>query len=365
MKRVFALLVCFVLCATGRAIADEGLWQGTVVGPTGLPIAQARVSLSVGGRSFSAETNGAGRFAIPRSTRAEAVRTADLNLRARGFSSLKRTVDPSTIELGTFTLAVAAQAEEVEVTALRSASRLGDTAASVTLLKASDLSSTAAASIDDALRQIPGFSLFRRTGSRTANPTSQGVSLRGVGASGASRAVVLLDGVPVSDPFGGWIYWSSLPRLSLDRVEVVRGGGSSLYGSDALGGVVSLVPRANNARSIAFEGSYGGAKTSDGSLAAGTRLGPFGVQLSAGATRTDGEFIVDEAQRGTVDTRAGADTGSVSLSVDRKWRDAGRVFVRGSYFDEDRNNGTALQVNDTRANTATFGELRPVRNGHV
>src|SRR4030095_3445806 len=96
--------------------------------------------------------------------------------------------------------------------ASRTETRVSDTAASVAVLSREDLSTTAALTVDDALRQIPGFSLFRRSGSRTANPTSQGVSLRGVGASGASRAVVLADGIPINDPFGGWVLLGRGPR---------------------------------------------------------------------------------------------------------------------------------------------------------
>ena len=66
--------------------------------------------------------------------------------------------------------------------------------------------------LDDALRFVPGFTLFRRTGSRVANPTAQGVTLRGLGGSGASRALVLDDGMPMNDPFGGWVYWGRVPR---------------------------------------------------------------------------------------------------------------------------------------------------------
>src|SRR5260370_18656107 len=88
--------------------------------------------------------------------------------------------------------------------------------------------------LDDLLRQVPGFSLFRRSTSRVANPTTQGVSLRGLGASGPSRALVLEDGIPVVDPFGGWVYWDRIPRAELSSDEVFRGGSSSLYGSNAL-----------------------------------------------------------------------------------------------------------------------------------
>ena len=70
---------------------------------------------------------------------------------------------------------------------------LGDTAASVLVLSSSDLKTTAGIGLDDALRQVPGFSLFRRTPSRGANPTTQGANFRGLGGSGASRA-----GTPIS-----------------------------------------------------------------------------------------------------------------------------------------------------------------------
>jgi len=100
---------------------------------------------------------------------------------------------------------VPAVTDTVTVTATRSEQRLGDTAASVAVVSAADLAASAAPTVDDALRQVPGFSLFRRSGSRFANPTTQGVSLRGLGASGASRALVLADGIQLNDPFGGWI----------------------------------------------------------------------------------------------------------------------------------------------------------------
>ena len=87
--------------------------------------------------------------------------------------------------------------DQVTVTATRTDTRTGDTPASVAVLDREALDATAAPTVDDALRQVVGFSLFRRTGSRTANPTVQGVSLRGLGASGASRSLVLVDGLPL------------------------------------------------------------------------------------------------------------------------------------------------------------------------
>ncbi|MGH6956097.1 MAG: TonB-dependent receptor, partial [Caulobacteraceae bacterium] len=84
--------------------------------------------------------------------------------------------------------------------------------------------------LDEALQTIPGFSLFRRISSLGANPTTQGVSLRGIAGSAASRALVTLDGVPQNDPFGGWVIWTSLPPETIAGAEVVRGAGAGPYG---------------------------------------------------------------------------------------------------------------------------------------
>jgi iron complex outermembrane receptor protein len=94
---------------------------------------------------------------------------------------------------------------------------------------------------DDVVRQIPTFSLFRRRSSLASHPTTQGVSLRGIGPSGVSRTLVLLDGVPFNDPFGGWVYWSRVAIETADHIEVVDSSSSSLYGNYAMGGVIHFV----------------------------------------------------------------------------------------------------------------------------
>src|SRR5580698_8354745 len=87
--------------------------------------------------------------------------------------------------------------------------------------------------LDDALATAPGFSLYRRTSSLGANPTTQGVSLRGIAGSGASRALVTVDGVPQNDPFGGWVIWTGLPTEAISGATLVRGAGAGPYGAGA------------------------------------------------------------------------------------------------------------------------------------
>src|SRR5690606_8154038 len=131
--------------------------------------------------------------------------------------------------------------EPLVVTATRAPQDINRIPVTVDVFGADDLSTTSGLTVDEALASSAAFSLFRRTNSLMANPTAQGVSLRNVGPSGAGRTLVLLDGVPLNDPFGGWIAWTKLPRLSLSGAEIVRGGGSSAWGSSALGGTIQLL----------------------------------------------------------------------------------------------------------------------------
>jgi outer membrane receptor protein involved in Fe transport len=244
--------------------------------------------------------------------------------------------------------------DEITVTATRTEARAGETAAGVTVLGREELAESAAATLDDALRQVPGFTLFRRTGSRAANPTTQGASLRGIGGSAASRVAVLADGVPVNDPFGGWVAWGRVPRLALERVEVLRGGASDLWGSPALAGAVQLIRRDPAAPALLVEASGGSQGTAEASLFAAGRRGAWAASLAAEGFETDGYFLLAGPERGAVDARAGARHAAAEATVAREL-EGGRWFLRGSFFDEDRDNGTRLQENATTLRRAEAG----------
>jgi iron complex outermembrane recepter protein len=235
----------------------------------------------------------------------------------------------------------------ITVTAARTPERLGDTPASVVVLSRQTIAATAAPTVDDVLRQVPGFTLFRRSGSGAANPTSQGASLRGLGGSGASRALVLDDGIPLNDPFGGWIYWGRVPRASLERIEVVRGGASDVYGSAAMGGVVQFIRRKD---SIAVDASGGSQRTATASLFAPFSQSEWGASLAADFLTTAGYILVDPDQRGAIDRAASSRHHTIDLTLRR----AGG-FLRASHYGESRNNGTPLQVNDTAIRQVAAG----------
>ncbi|HUF78282.1 MAG TPA: Plug domain-containing protein, partial [Thermoanaerobaculia bacterium] len=212
---------------------------------------------------------------------------------------------------------IGALADEIVVTATGVEGRLGDTAAAVTTLDAEELASSPAVTLDDVLRQVPGFTLFRRSGSRTSNPTTHGASLRGIGGSGAGRALVLADGVPIDDPFGGWVVWGLVPAAAIDRVEVLRGGASDLYGSSALAGVVQLLRRAPGAAELVADVAAGEQGTALGSIWAARRAGRWAGAVAGQALASDGYVTVAGAERGPVDTRAGSSHGSFEATLER------------------------------------------------
>jgi outer membrane receptor protein involved in Fe transport len=345
--------VCFYASAKQEAATRGSRLEGVVRDATGSVVPGCQIIVRSGAWTARQTTNAEGEFVfeeIPSGT-------GSLVARAPGFASFNREwslPDGGVIHLE-IVLAPESVYEQVNVTATRFETRLGDTPASVVVLSREDLAVTAALTLDDALRQVPGFSLFRRSGSRTANPTSQGVSLRGLGASGASRAAVLADGVPLNDPFGGWVYWGRVPRASVNTIEVLRGGASSLYGTGALGGVVQILTRPLDEPALSLETSFGNEKTPAISFFGAHRLGKWAGAVGGEAFHTDGYILVDEAERGRVDTRAGSEHATLDLTGERLIADRGRLFARVSLFGESRNNGTPLQTNDTRIGQIVLG----------
>ena len=110
--------------------------------------------------------------------------------------------------------------------------------------------------LDDRLRAIPGFTLFQAVlePGRESHVLEPGVSLRGLGSSGASRTLILLDGVPLNDPFGGWVYWTRVAPSELERVEVSRGAATSVFGDRAMSGAITLFPARARYANLEYDG---------------------------------------------------------------------------------------------------------------
>ena len=339
-----ALALVTAAPASAQAVATPSAPQpasgntvGTVLDISGAVIPAADVTVtSRDGRTSTVKTDADGNFDA-------GVMAASVRVTSEGFET-------ATVEIsGTGPVQIVLRpvnfADSVVVTATRGAERL-PSAASSTVLTSAELSNMAAGALDDALRSTPGFTLFRRSSSRVANPTTQGVTLRGVSGSGSSRTLVLADGVPLNDPFGSWVYWNRIPLAAVDRVEVVRGATGDLYGAGALGGVIQLLtvqPSRTRARATIDGGSH---NTFRGSLFAAAEKNGWNGSGAYEGVRTDGVFVLAPEVRGAVDTRADSDYRTGFATVGKRGNDW-HVNARGALYSEDRGNGTVVQVNTT------------------
>ncbi len=348
-------LLIFAFALPVFAQSDNQYLKGMVVDSARLPIRDASVEIAISGHTAACATDSTGAFKCE----LESTEKFEITIRADGFLILRQTIEniQDYKEILVFELVPRPIREEVDVTVLKASTSLEGTPASVDVIERHEIARTASTSVDDVLRQSVGFSLFRRSGSQTANPTTQGASLRGINSSGASRSQVLLDSIPLNDPFGGWIVWSRLPKISLQRIELLRGSSSALFGSGSIGGTVDITPRKMTADGfdLSAELSLGPINTVDASAYSGYKKAGWSFDGVLSTFQTKGYKIVEKASRGKVDDYANSRNTNFSLSAGRDFGKDGRVFARASVFGEGRNNGTPAQKNRTHSRDLTIG----------
>ena len=236
-----------------------------------------------------------------------------------------------------------------------------ETPANLTVLDSATLNQTAGTNLDDRLRDVPGFSLFRRSSSMVANPTTQGISLRGIGSSGASRTLVLWDSIPANDPFGGWVYWTQFVPGEIGRVEISRGAATSAFGDRALTGAIGLFSRAPEKLHAFGDYEYGNENTHDLSAGLSYVWRRAAISGVARAFDTDGYFIVPENIRGRADTRANVRFVTAAVDID-EYTSIGNFFFKTNILAEERKNGTVQTHNSTGLGTISLRYVREFAN---
>lgn len=340
-----------VRTADGQGIAGVALTLHEVAGTAGGPALERHATAAQDG-GFSFADLPPGKYT--------------LRVEVPGFQAATREVlltEGAAAESLQITLQILPVNETVVVSETRSAEQLGDLPAQITALSAKDVSRAATLTLDDFLRQVPSFSLFRRGSSLVSHPTTQGVSLRGIGASGVSRTLVLLDGVPFNDPVGSWVYWSKIPLLQVDKIELDEGGISALYGSSAMAGAIDITTRRPAAALFDADGLWGTRGTADLDLFAGDRRSPITYGIGGSLFRTDGFILTPESFRGPVDVNAASQHETGNGRVDAQVSKNTLLFLSGRFFNEVRDNGTPLQTNGTREGFLQAGLRSHISDG--
>ena len=317
--------------------------SGTIRSADGKPVAGATVIVYQGLEIRTATSSASGEYAF-----ADVALPASVEVSAPGFAPEVRQVDRSPAD---FTLTPASVRESVVVTARADSTPVWrDGTTGQTRLSQEDLERQPAVTPDESLRVISGFSLFRRSTARASNPTTHGVTMRGLSASGASRGLVMLDGIPLNEGFGGWVTWTRVPPEAIAGVDVGRGAEGDVFGSDALGGVIALKSRTGGPDAFSVTGEAGSNGLGSADFAGGLRRGNWSMFGAAGWFTNDGEIPVEPDSRGPVDRPASADWTNVLGRVDGAW-DNRRLSVSAWGSSEERGNGTEQQWNKMSGST--------------
>jgi len=343
-KRCWAVLLialaipaasAFAQATSVRSSSAVSQVTGQVTDGKGGPVAGAHVR-DAAGRLLGA-TDATGHLTVNCSA------PCQVTVEAPGFAARKTLWQSET----PIALQLAAVEQYVSVTAYRTPLGSLESPVSTRVLTGQEIRQAAPVTLDGQLRLVPGVETFRRSSSLVANPSSQGLSLRGLGSTSASRTLVTEDDVPLNDAFGGWIHWEEVPELSIHSVELVRGGASDLYGSSAIGGVVNVLPERPSTNLFELRSSYASLNTYDDSALFEGHRNRWGALATGGVLGTDGFIQLAPAARGLVDTKSNVHAQNGLLLVDRQ-QGSLRLFARGSGMNEARSNGTPVQTNGTR-----------------
>jgi iron complex outermembrane recepter protein len=343
--RIILALALLLQSAGGREV------DITVRDPQGLAVADARITITE-------KTTGARKTAVTSTDGAHITGLSagqyDVRVEKDGFTpqTVVANLETQSSASVDISLEVGGLQERMVVAVTRNEQEVGNVPASVTLVSADELKESPAIAADDILRQVPSFSLFRRTSSLAAHPTAQGVSLRGVGPSGVSRTLVLIDNIPFNDPFGGWVYWTRIPMGSVRQIEIIDSTNSALYGNYALGGVMNILTAPPEGKTFKLRSTVGGRQTAKEEFFASGAWNKFGAAVEGTVLDTNGYFIVPLTEggaplRGPVDTRASVNNENMNVKLQYDPTERISTFVRGGYFNEHRINGKFDETNDS------------------
>jgi outer membrane receptor protein involved in Fe transport len=199
------------------------------------------------------------------------------------------------------------------------------------------LQADAAGRVEDVLKDVAGFSQFRRSDSRSANASAQGANLRGIGGNAASRTLLLLDGVPMADPFFGYIPYSAIVPERLSAIRVTRGAGTGAFGAGAVAGILEMASATRaDLPLVSASALYGSRDATELSAVLSPDVSAGFVSVSARWDRGDGFQTSPPEQRVAASVPARYDSRSGSVRAVAPLGGSAEVQARLLVFRDDR-----------------------------
>lgn len=297
-----ASILWFAESARGQGLSRPSIIvSGSVVDPSGAPIGGAAVSLSnkIGAPAKISTTTSNGEFAFPETAPGE----YKLTVSSPGFANTETTVSVGASALAPIRidLHLSATSSQVMVTGTRTATELDRSPVSASLVTRQEMETRNVNEVDQVLSQLEGVNAFRAKG---PGDNDFQIGVRGFAGRGSpARTLILLDGQPLNDSYIGGVNWAMLPVSEFERVEVARGPSSSLYGGNAMGGVINLITRPVDQRQLEIAGQYGSMDTTTYSVRFSDRFfQKLGISLGYQRYQTGGyqdQFVLKSATTGT------------------------------------------------------------------
>jgi len=345
------LISALLILSLSAGVSAQGTLAGRVTGnPEGRPLSNAAVILD---GAVGVTTGNEGRFLIERVPAG----THTVEARILGYIAKSELVDVR--EGATVTLHFDLDedfidAEAVVVTANRGSGRIADVPSRVTLINSAAIASRPAATVDEMLSTVPGLNVSRSFGIFSHKSS---VTMRGLSGNEQARVLVMIDGVPVNKSDGGSVNWNLLDPAIVERIEVVKGPASSMYGSNAMGGAINVITRRpSGSLSGKVTAGYGTYNTFSGRVSLGQKLNPgedkgFYYQLNSFYRQSDGYITQSEFDRAANPYVVASDLQEYSASLKTGYNFRKGEFLEADFIAYNDRRGTGELVWQPHGNT--------------
>ncbi len=240
--------------------------------------------------------------------------------------------------------------DRIIVTASRVPTTVGDASQSVTVIDRDAIQSELPVYADDLLKTVPGVDVLRRSGMTSSTST---VTLRGFGGQARGRTLVLVDGIPFNEIYSGEVYWNSVPVGILDRIEVVPGPGSGLYGPGAMGGVINMITQKPEKFSLKVDSAWESYATKSLFVAHQNKVGNFGYSVAWNGFSTGGYVAATDRQ--FYDIRRDNENFTTDLKLYYDLTKTSTVTAGYRHYDEHANGGRQFYSGDKNTDRAYAG----------